>query len=195
MGRRATFSSRQLVKQAVLLAAEGGPAAVTMKGVAAAAGAPSGSLYHRFDSRAALLAEVWRDALVKFQRDFWQHACEQQDAGEIAAITVRWARRQRRYAKILLLNAAIDFVVPACPAELQASIKEQQQVAARHMAVLAKRLLGSADAAAMERTVFAPCQRATGRHPTSTQARPSHHQTRRAAGPRGGAASDERPMT
>ena len=49
------------------LAAESGPAGVTMSAVAAAVGAPSGSMYHRFAGRPALLAEVWLEAAMHFQ--------------------------------------------------------------------------------------------------------------------------------
>jgi AcrR family transcriptional regulator len=44
-----------------------GPRAASVKAIAAASGAPVGTLYHRFGSRDGLLVEVWVRALQRFQ--------------------------------------------------------------------------------------------------------------------------------
>ena len=46
-----------------------GPRAASVKAIAAASGAPVGTLYHRFGSRDGLLVAVWLRALERFQRD------------------------------------------------------------------------------------------------------------------------------
>ena len=61
MGRPARFAADELLDVALDLAAAGGPEAVTMAGVAEAAGAPSGSVYHRFAGRPALLGACARE--------------------------------------------------------------------------------------------------------------------------------------
>ncbi|WCD85969.1 hypothetical protein KPP03845_102310 [Streptomyces xanthophaeus] len=57
-------------QRTVRLAAGGGPDAVTMSAVAQAVGAPSGSVYHRFAGRPALLAEVWLRTVEAFQEGY-----------------------------------------------------------------------------------------------------------------------------
>ena len=57
MPRPAIFTLDELLDAAAALLAADGPSAVTMSAVARAAGAPSGSMYHRFPTRAALCGE------------------------------------------------------------------------------------------------------------------------------------------
>lgn len=64
------FDAPALLDAALKLAATGGPAAVTMAAVAKSAGAPSGSVYHRFPDRPALLSALWLRTLGGFQRGF-----------------------------------------------------------------------------------------------------------------------------
>jgi AcrR family transcriptional regulator len=60
MGRRALYSADQILDAARDLAAQSGPAAVTIAALGSAlGGAPSGSLYHRFASRNELLGRLW----------------------------------------------------------------------------------------------------------------------------------------
>ncbi|MEJ7734392.1 MAG: TetR family transcriptional regulator [Polyangiaceae bacterium] len=47
-GRPAKFDREELLDAALALVAEGGPAALTLAALARAAGAPTGSIYHRF---------------------------------------------------------------------------------------------------------------------------------------------------
>ncbi|NEE35160.1 helix-turn-helix transcriptional regulator, partial [Streptomyces sp. SID7982] len=77
MARPPRFDSDQLLDAAVRLAADGGPAAVTMSAVAQAVGAPSGSVYHRFAGRPALLAEVWLRTVERFQEEY-THSLDQE---------------------------------------------------------------------------------------------------------------------
>ena len=50
MARPARFTDRDLLEAAATVAAAHGPGAATIQGIAKAAGAPTGSLYHRFPS-------------------------------------------------------------------------------------------------------------------------------------------------
>ncbi|MEU9123047.1 TetR/AcrR family transcriptional regulator [Streptomyces sp. NPDC048506] len=109
MARPPRFDMSQLLDAAVRLAAEHGPSGVTMSAVAAAAGAPSGSLYHRFAGRPALLAEVWLRTVEDFQDGYFK-ALESADdprAGGRAASrhVVAWSREHPREAALLLYGA------------------------------------------------------------------------------------------
>lgn len=109
MARPPRFSTEQLLDAAVPLAAASGPAGVTMSAVAQATGAPSGSVYHRFPGRDALLAEVWLRTVECFQ-DGWFAAVEAgadaRRAGRAAARhVVAWSRAHPREAALLLYGA------------------------------------------------------------------------------------------
>ena len=59
MVRLAKFNENNFIDSAIAVAAQCGVAAVSMAAIAVKAGAPIGSVYHRFDSRNAILARAW----------------------------------------------------------------------------------------------------------------------------------------
>lgn len=69
MGRPAKFSSDALLDVAADLVAKGGPTALTAVAVAKVAGAPSGSVYHRFASRDQLAAALWMRTVERFDEE------------------------------------------------------------------------------------------------------------------------------
>ncbi|MGW5639144.1 TetR/AcrR family transcriptional regulator [Streptomyces sp. NPDC003832] len=106
MARPPRFDVRQLLDAAVRLAASGGPAAVTMSAVAAEVGAPSGSVYHRFAGRAALLAEVWLRTVENFQDGYFKALGTGVDARQSGCAAARhviaWSRAHPKEAALLL---------------------------------------------------------------------------------------------
>ncbi|MEU8786959.1 helix-turn-helix domain-containing protein [Streptomyces sp. NPDC048637] len=109
MARPPRFDTAQLLDAAVRLAAESGPSGVTMSAVAAAVGAPSGSLYHRFAGRSALLAEVWLRTVESFQAGYFE-ALESSDdprtgCRAAARHIVAWSRAHPAEAALLLYGA------------------------------------------------------------------------------------------
>ncbi|MFI9261322.1 MULTISPECIES: TetR/AcrR family transcriptional regulator [unclassified Streptomyces] len=109
MARPPRFDTPQLLDAAVRLAAESGPSGVTMSAVAAAVGAPSGSLYHRFPGRSALLAEVWLRTVEGFQEGYFE-ALESSDdprtgARAAARHIVAWSRAHPQEAALLLYGS------------------------------------------------------------------------------------------
>ena len=70
MPRPARYSVDELLDAAAALLAADGPAAVTMSAVARATGAPSGSMYHRFPTRAVLCGELWMRTEERFHAGF-----------------------------------------------------------------------------------------------------------------------------
>nr|WSX47812.1 TetR/AcrR family transcriptional regulator [Streptomyces sp. NBC_00974] len=112
MARPPRFDTDQLLDAAVHLAAAGGPAAVTMSAVAQAVGAPSGSVYHRFAGRTALLAEVWLRTVESFQQGYVAVLDGEPDPRRAARAgsryVVGWSRENPEKAALLLYGAA-DF--------------------------------------------------------------------------------------
>lgn len=112
MVRPPRFDADQLLDAAVRLAAAGGPPAVTMSAVAHAVGAPSGSVYHRFAGRTALLAEVWLRTVERFQDGYHAVLVREGDPHRAARAAARhvvsWSRANPDEAALLLYGAA-DF--------------------------------------------------------------------------------------
>ncbi|MEA5363934.1 TetR/AcrR family transcriptional regulator [Amycolatopsis sp., V23-08] len=104
MGRPATHTPAQFLDAATALFAEGGARAVTMAATAKAAGAPNGSIYHRFPDRPALLAALWLRTLRDFQDLFVEtlgDAASVDAAVEAATSVVRWCRKHPDGARVL----------------------------------------------------------------------------------------------
>ena len=70
MGRPPKFDSQQILDATALLIAEGGPEQATVASIAKRLGAPSGSIYHRFESRDLLLARLWIRTVHRAQQGF-----------------------------------------------------------------------------------------------------------------------------
>ena len=105
MGRPARFDTDLLLDVALDLAAAGGPEAVTMAGVAEGAGAPSGSVYHRFAGRPALLAGLWNRTVGAFHEGFLP-ALAEGDGPAAARHVVAFCRAHPREAAVLLQGAS-----------------------------------------------------------------------------------------
>jgi AcrR family transcriptional regulator len=156
MGRPARYDNDSLLDAAVALSAGGGPQAVTMAAVIEAAGAPSGSLYHRFPSRPALQAALWLRTLERFQAGFLEAVAVEN--GPLAALgaaahTIAWSRAHQEEARVLLYGAA-DFGYESWPARERTRLTSQQADVAAAIAALAEKL-GLRGSDGRERVVLA----------------------------------------
>lgn len=121
---RPSFGHASFLAAARDLAAEDGPAAVTVSSVTERLGAPSGSFYYRFASRDVLLAELWLATALAFQQGFVEAI--QADDGLTAALhTPVWVRAHLDDARVFLLHHRDDFVHGGWPAALKARVKQQ----------------------------------------------------------------------
>lgn len=114
MARPPRYDQDRLLDAAVELAGTAGPPAVTMAAVAKAAGAPSGSVYHRFPSRPALLAALWLRTVERFQEG-WLAALAAGDPAAASRHVIAWSRAHRREAAILQYGPH-DYAQPDWPA-------------------------------------------------------------------------------
>jgi AcrR family transcriptional regulator len=155
MGRPSRHDTDTLLDAALRLAATDGPAAVTMSAVAAAAGAPSGSLYHRFPSRAALQAALWLRTVERFQRGWIEAlAGDARTAGvDAARHVVAWSRANHDEALVLLYGAR-DFGRDDWPPEERERAEQLRDEGAAAVADLARRL-GLRGATGRDRAGFA----------------------------------------
>ncbi|NVN50595.1 TetR/AcrR family transcriptional regulator [Mycolicibacterium hippocampi] len=106
MPRPARYTVDVLLDAAAELLAAEGPAAVTMSAVARSTGAPSGSVYHRFPTRAALCGELWVRTEERFQAVFVEALSTSDDAQQRcvagALRIVAWCREHPVEAQVLL---------------------------------------------------------------------------------------------
>jgi AcrR family transcriptional regulator len=109
MPRPARYTVDELLDSAAELLAAEGPSAVTMSAVARAVGAPSGSVYHRFATRAELCGELWVRTEERFQGGFTAALATSADPTDrcvaAALFTVRWCRANPIEAQVLLVGA------------------------------------------------------------------------------------------
>jgi AcrR family transcriptional regulator len=158
VGRPARYPAQQILDTAARLAASGGPAGSTISAIANSLGAPTGSIYHRFDSRNALLAELWLQTVESFQVGFQAALSgpEPQPAGlEAALYTPRWVRTHPVPARLLLLHRREDFLPDGWPAEVAqraADLGRQGELALRSFTA---RALKSTSARALRRASYA----------------------------------------
>jgi AcrR family transcriptional regulator len=109
MPRPARFTTDELLDAAAALLAADGPSAVTMSAVARAVHAPSGSMYHRFPTRAALCGELWIRTEERFHAGFTAALSSSADAQDrcvaAARFTVQWCREHPTEARVMLTGA------------------------------------------------------------------------------------------
>jgi AcrR family transcriptional regulator len=117
VGRPALHDTQTLLDVALTIAADRGPASVTIASVSAASGAPSGSLYHRFDDRAALLGQLWLRTTGAFQDGFLEaldSAPGVEGCVAAASYVIGWCRDHPAEAR-LLLRGSEDFAAADWP--------------------------------------------------------------------------------
>jgi AcrR family transcriptional regulator len=119
----AKFSQKDFFAAAVAIASAHGPAAVTIASITARLGAPTGSFYHRFASRNALLGELWLRTVLDFQQGI-NAALDARDGLRAALHTPAWVRAHLESARLLLLYDRRDFVHDEWPEELRGQVAE-----------------------------------------------------------------------
>ena len=143
---------------ALRLVASRGPGAVTVAALAREAGAPTGSIYHRFRSREQLLAELWMDVVEGFQQRFveaLEGASNVDDGVEVARFMVTWTREHPMEARLLMLHRRQDFVSGEWPEDLAvraAALEPQVGAALRGFAL---RAFGRVDTDSIARLRYA----------------------------------------
>jgi AcrR family transcriptional regulator len=122
----AKFSQADFFSAALAITSAQGPAAVTIASITERLKAPTGSFYHRFASRDALLGELWLQTVLDFQQGV-SAALEAGDALRAALHTPAWARTHLDGARLLLLYDRKDFVQGEWPEQLRARVADMAQ--------------------------------------------------------------------
>jgi len=150
---RALFDNADFLSTARTLAAERGPAAVTVDSVTARLKAPKGSFYYRFASRDLLMGELWLTTVLAYQQGFVA-AIEAGDGLAAALHTPAWVRRHLDDARLLLLYSRHDFVAGDWPAPLKRGVRDQAERFEGCLTSFARQTFGRAGPAELRRATF-----------------------------------------
>ena len=147
------FDNSDFLAAALALAAEHGPAAVTVAAISARLKAPTGSFYHRFASRDALLAQLWFDTVVGFQEGI-EAALDAGDGLRAALHTPAWVREHLDEGRLLLLYHRDDFVHGDWPQALRDGLAEQGRRGEARLRKFARETFGRAGPNEIRRAQF-----------------------------------------
>jgi AcrR family transcriptional regulator len=140
-----------------------GPAALSVSAVAQSLGAPSGSIYHRFESRDVLAASLWLRTVERFQSDYFAALTTSDDpreddprevTRESAAFVLGWCRDHLDDARLLLLHRSSDLLVGPWPATLRHRNRRQRHALERFVTDISDRL-GAVTKTDRRRVLFA----------------------------------------
>lgn len=158
MGRPARHAEATILECAKQLSAEVGPQNLTIAAVAERAGAPVGSIYHRYASRDEILATVWLDLVERFQEHFLAAlvgTADPVEAGLAAvAFVCRWVRRHPCEARLMLVHRREDFASERWSRSHRQRAERLSASALEDLRGYASRLLGRSGAAELRSVRF-----------------------------------------
>ncbi|MFE7799448.1 TetR family transcriptional regulator [Nocardia sp. NPDC057440] len=159
MPRPRTHDPDAVLDAAQLLAVRSGPAAVTIRAVAAATGVSNGAIYHTFGSRAELLGRSWLRAAHRFlamQTELVDtHLAATQSAAIEAVLAaaetpVLFAEQFPESARLLHLVSRDELLGDEVPEALAAELAGTDRTLVELMIRLARALWDRGDARAVE---------------------------------------------
>lgn len=124
------YRTDELLDHALRLFADGGLDAVSISGLSRASGAPSGSLYHRFDSRDGLVAALWLRTVERFQEgylDALAHADADAAAHAAVGYVLAWVRARPAEGLLLSRHGATDVLVESLQDDLVARLTSARE--------------------------------------------------------------------
>jgi AcrR family transcriptional regulator len=151
--RKTAFQRPDFLTAARSLVSEQGPATVTVDSVIQKLNAPKGSFYYRFDSRDALLGELWLSTILAYQEGFFA-ALDSGDGLRAALHMPAWARSHLDDARMLLLYNRHDFVQGEWPESLKQGVKNQADRLKAGFSKFARRAFGRASSRELRYAAF-----------------------------------------
>lgn len=150
---RPAFDHTDFLDAALALAAQHGPAGVTVAAITGLLKAPTGSFYHRFASRDALLGELWLKTVLAFQQGI-DAALDAGDGLAAALHTPAWVRDHLDEGCLLLLYHRDDFVQGDWPQALLEGVAAHTQRARIALEKFARATFGRAGPDEIRRAQF-----------------------------------------
>lgn len=153
MGRKAYFKNEEFIESAIQIIAEEGLGALTIAGLSTRMTAPIGSVYHRFPSRDALIAELWLNIIESFQ-DEWLKIL-QTDGRQATVFCMDWVRNHPNEARVMLLYRIEDLISGEWPKDLRKRAERIFNQLQEGIAAFAKRKFGKLTNESIDRTLYA----------------------------------------
>jgi AcrR family transcriptional regulator len=154
--RPRVYDQDQILDAAELLAAQSGPAAVTIRAISDATGVSNGALYHSFGSRAGLVGRAWLRAGHRFlsaQGELIDAALDGDAAEAVVAAAEAPAVFAEQYphsSQLVLTVRRDELLGPDTPAEIAAQLRDLDRLLVEAMIRLARALWDRKDAAAVD---------------------------------------------
>lgn len=123
MVRKAEFDDDIFISATIKLISAGGPTAATMAAIAHNTGAPTGSIYHRFKSRTALLGQVWLQCMTAMTKDILPLLNKGHSCDAIKAF-IDWAIKNPAMARIIMLYSENDLIDGDLPPDIYNSLND-----------------------------------------------------------------------
>jgi AcrR family transcriptional regulator len=153
MGRKAYFKNEEFLNSAIQIIAEEGLGALTIAGLSTRITAPIGSVYHRFPSRDALVAELWLNIIESFQNEWLKIL--QTDGLRATLFCMEWVRSHPNEARVMLLHRIDDLTSGEWPEDLQKRAQRLFKELREGVASFTKKQFGSVTKENIDRTLFA----------------------------------------
>lgn len=159
MPRPRVYDLDAVLDAAESLAVEAGPAGVTTRSVAAAAGISNGAIYHNFGSRTELVARTWLRAARRFldvQTELVDAALARVAADPVDAVVAAaqapavFYERQPQSAQLVWRVQRDQLLGPDLPASLAAELNDLDRRLIELMVRLSSHLWGRRDGAAVD---------------------------------------------
>jgi len=153
MGRKAYFKNEDFIDSAIKIISEEGLGALTIAGLSTRMTAPIGSVYHRFSSRDALVAELWLNIIDSFQTE-WLNIL-QKDGRQATIFCMEWVRDHPNEARVMLLYRLDDLAFGDWPKDMQKHAQRLSKELREGIAAFAKKQFGKVSAEYIDRTIYA----------------------------------------
>lgn len=102
MGRLARHTNESILEAALELVSSAGPERLTIQALSQKLGAPSGSIYHRFPSREAILEQLLLQVVSQFQQGFQEAVTASARPGQVARWVIEWVQQHPQESLVLL---------------------------------------------------------------------------------------------
>ena len=158
MPRAPRFDEAQILSAAGRLIARHGPSGASIAAIGRSVGAPTGSIYHRFDSRDVLLGKVWLGTATAFQAAFFERLAgpRPREAGLAAALYMAQRVRDRPHeARVLLLHRRADFGDDGWPSAMRRRAEQLGRQVEENIQAFSSRLCGRYDAQTVRSVSYA----------------------------------------
>jgi AcrR family transcriptional regulator len=153
MGRKAYFQHEEFLNAAVQIIAKDGLGALTIAVLAKRINAPVGSVYHRFSSRDALLAELWLNIIESFQNEFLKIL--QENGLQATLSCLQWVRTHPNEARIMLLYRMHDLTSGEWPQDMQKRAQRLDKELHEGISAFIKKQFGTVTKENTDRAIFA----------------------------------------